>query len=69
MWMVVHSVKHIFMRNITSYEPKERIIFIIYPDKIPPNGSLMIFIRPGCQAHRHVPFFVRAAPDGKLQYQ
>ena len=40
--MIVHSVKHIFMRNITSYERKERIIFIIYLDKIPPKGSLVV---------------------------
>ena len=40
--MVVHSVKHIFLRNITSYERKERIIFIIYLDKIPPKGSLIV---------------------------
>ena len=40
--MVVHSVKHISMRNITSCERKERIIFIIYLDKIPPKGSLVV---------------------------
>lgn len=41
--MVVHSVKHIFMRNITSYERKERIIFIIYLDKIPPKGNRKVY--------------------------
>lgn len=51
------------------FDENTQMIPIFYLDKIPPNGSLIVFIRQGYQAHRHVPFFVRAAPDGKLQYQ
>ena len=55
--------------KLNLYIDKYRSICHFYFNKIPPNGSLIVFIRPGCQAHRHVPFFVRAVPDGKLQYQ